>query len=103
MISVRIGNTERKIEDAGETWVNQEINRRQSDGQSVCVRITIKEGDLDMALSTPNCPMGGGGRGRMPNGHEQAVFDLWDKLGLNSGRFSGGQVVAFLKQLRRLR
>lgn len=103
MISIRIGSTERKIEDADEHWINQEINRRLADGQSVCVRVTIKEGDLDMALSTPNCPTGGGGGGRLPNAHEQAVFDLWEKLGLSSGRFAGGQVGAFVKQLRRLR
>jgi len=33
---------------------------------------------------------------------EQAVFDLWARCGLKDARFSGGNVVAFLKQLKSL-
>jgi hypothetical protein len=99
MVTIRIGNETKDFADASEDWVTQQINRRQRDGQDVCVELRIKTGGLDMAVSTPGCGSGGFG-GRPPNASEQEVFDLWRKLVL-TGRLSGGNVVAFLKQLRR--
>jgi hypothetical protein len=89
------------LENVDEHWINQQINRRREDGLSVCVRVTIKEGDLDMILSTPTCGSGGGG-GRPPRPHEKVVFDLWNRRGLNDAHFTGGNLVAFLKQLERI-
>ena len=101
MVSIRIGSEERKLEEADESWINQQINRRRADREVVCVRVTVRTGSLDLILSTPTCASGGGG-GRAPNPQEREVFDLWAKLGLNNSDFSGGNLVAFLKQLRRL-
>ncbi len=53
MIRVRIGETEKDLQNVDESWINQQINRRRADGISVCVRVIIKDRDLDMALSTP--------------------------------------------------
>jgi hypothetical protein len=44
---------------------------------------------------------GAGVRGRRPNQREQEIFDLWDKMKLNTHDFASGQIVAFLGQLRR--
>lgn len=97
MIRVQIGGSERELPNVTENWVNQQINRRRSDGHSVCVRVNIKNDLLNMTLSTPTCPTGSGGR--PPNRHEKAVFDLWEKLGLNKEGFTGGNLIAFLKQV----
>ena len=97
-IRVRIGNSERGLYDADESWVNQQINCRRQDGQQVCVRVFIKDGCVNMGLSTPGCPNSGGGS-RPPNPQEKRVFDLWNKLGLNKLEFHTGSVTAFLKQV----
>lgn len=101
MIRIRIGDEERELVSADEHWINQQINRRRADGRTVCVRVTVQEGDLNMALSTPTCGPSGGGR-RPPRPREKRVFDLWNQRGLNDADFAGGNLVAFLKQLTRL-
>jgi hypothetical protein len=53
-----------------------------------------------MTLSSISCK-GGGGGGRPPNKQEEAVFDLWDRVGMDNARFTSGNLLAFLKQLRR--
>jgi len=99
MVTIRIGNETKNFADASEDWVTQQIHRRQRDGQDVCVEVRIQTSGLDMAVSTPGCASGGSG-GRAPNANEQEMFDLWRKLVLTA-RLSGGNVIAFLKQLRR--
>lgn len=101
MIKIQIANVVKEIDGVDEQWINQQINLRRKDGLSVCVRITIQEGDLDMVLSTPTCGSSGGG-GRQPRPQEKRVFDLWAHRGLDDEKFSGGNVVAFLKQLKQL-
>jgi hypothetical protein len=102
MITVRIGTDEKDMSNSiDEQWINQEINRRRRDGETVCVRVTIHDADVQMMLSTPSCG-GGGGAGRPPNVAEKEIFDLWAHRDLNQPGFTGGNVVAFLKQLRSL-
>ena len=97
MIRVRIGDAERELSIVSESWVNQQINRRRADGQNVCVRVIIRQDQLNMTLSTPSCQKGSGGR--PPNRHEEQIFTLWEKRGLNKDQFTGGNLIAFLKQL----
>jgi len=98
MIKVQIGESELELSNTTENWINQQINRRRADGLSVCVRVKINYSCLNMMLSTPTCPTGCSG-GRAPNRYEKEVFDLWEKRGLNKEYFTGGNLVAFLKQL----
>lgn len=100
IIRIKIGESERELAKASESWINQQINRRREDRISVCVRVKIQNSRLNMVLSTPTCPSGNGGR--PPTMYEQEVFDLWEKRGLNSSNFTGGHLVAFLKQLKNL-
>jgi len=100
MITVTVGNVDRPLEEATPDWINHQINRRRGDGISVCVRVTIKEGDVNVILTTPSC--NGTGGGRQPNPREQAILDLWHHRGLREPDFTGGNVVAFLRQLSRL-
>ena len=104
MIQIIIGSSERQfnsVRDIDESWIAQQVNRRQSDGQNVCVRVFIKQDTIDIGLSTPACSKGGGGS-RRPRPQEQAVFDLWRERGLNQADFGGGNVIAFFRQLCKL-
>ena len=101
MITIRIGGNARSLEDIrsiDESWINQQINRRRAENQPVCVQLSIKEGSLNMQLSSSDCPSSGGGR--PPTQQEQQIFDLWEKVGMRKSEFHGGNFVAFLKQLR---
>ncbi len=101
MIKIIIGEAERELGAIDESWVTQQINRRRADGLSVCVRVFVKEGGLDMILSTPNCEPIGGGR-RPPRPDEKSVINLWEQEKLNEPDFTGGNLIAFLKQLRQI-
>jgi hypothetical protein len=101
MITIKLGTSEQRLDSIDESWINQQINGRRRDGQSVCVRVSINDGPINMALATPNCS-GGGGGSRLPNQQEERIFDLWNKHDLNKPEFTGGNLIAFLKQLRRL-
>jgi hypothetical protein len=100
MVTIRIGNDSRRLEDADESWITQQIVNRQREGLPVCVEVMINTGTLNVRLSTPAC--GGGSGGRAPRPDEAAIIDLWSKHKLNLTDFSGGSVIAFIKQLGRL-
>lgn len=100
MIKVQVGEAVKDYDDVTECWIIQQINDRRHSGQSVCVRVTIKKDSLNMILSTSGCPIAPS-KPRQPNPSEAEIFGLWDHLGLNDEKFSPGNVVAFLKQLRR--
>jgi hypothetical protein len=103
MITITVGTESRRFEDFTEQWITQQIQRRREDGAASCVTVTIDQPPLNLVLRTPGCNSfgNGSGPGRAPSPQEKQVFDLWDRLGLNDVRFSGGNVIAFLKQLRR--
>lgn len=98
MIRVQIGENERKLDEASPQWINEQINRRRADGNPVCVRVLIDTGAVNLALATGDCP-GGGGGGRPPNDQEKEILQTWEKLHLNSSDFTGGNLIAFLRQL----
>lgn len=100
MILVRIGEEERQYDNADEHWIAQQLNRRRNDGITPCIKVSIHQGGLNMALATAGCVSGGGG-GRPPTSQEKAIFDLWQSRGLNDPNFNLGNLMAFLKQLKR--
>ena len=100
MITVKIGQEQCGIDEVTEQWINEQFRRRRADGSQVCVQVILRTDWLNMTLSTPEC-QGGGGGGRPPNEKERQLFDLWADRGLNDLRLSSGNLVAFLKQLRR--
>jgi hypothetical protein len=99
MISVRIGQEERSVDQASDQWINEQLRRRRADGASICAQVILRTDALNMVLSTPQCQ--GGGRGRPPNEKERQLLDLWQDRGLNEADFSGGNLIAFLHQVRR--
>ncbi len=101
MIIVSIGEEQRSLQEATPAWINEQIQRRRADGQLICAKVLIQQGGLNMSLATPCCasPQGGG---RPPNPNEKELFALWGDRGLNAPHFTGGNLVAFLEQLRHL-
>jgi hypothetical protein len=101
MITIRIGSETKNLTDYSDNWIAEQFNRGRHDSQSICAEVAIKTNGLDIRLGTPGCGGGGGSR-RLPNGREQEVFDLWNKHRLNEPGFNAGNLIAFLKQLKRL-
>ncbi|MCL4560111.1 MAG: hypothetical protein M1281_05805 [Chloroflexi bacterium] len=101
MITIKIDNEEHILKEADEYWINQRINRRREDGLSVCVIVTIIENDVNIQLLTPTCYSSGGGSKPL-NMSESRVVDLWNQRGLNRSDFTGGNLIAFIKQLQNL-
>jgi hypothetical protein len=99
MVKIKIENEEHNIDDIDPSWINQQINRRRKDGP-VCVRVTINTNTIDMTLSSGDCPRVGG-RGHQARPQEKEIFALWDKHGLNGTDFPSGQLVTFIKQLKK--
>ena len=97
-IRVKIGSVERDIKEADPNWINEQINRRRADGAPVCVQVTITRESVDLLLSTSDCPRFAGGS-RSLSAQENEIFDRWNKLHLSDKDFSGGNLVAFLRQI----
>lgn len=98
-VRIVVGSSEREIKNIDPNWINEQVNRRRNEGVPVCVRILIDEGDINLSLTTSDCPSSGGVR-RTLTGSENEVLNLWNKLHLSETDFSSGNLVAFLKQLR---
>ena len=97
MIKVRIGDFEKELSDVREAWINEQISRRRRERQSICAQVTIDKPPLHMVLSTPGC--GGSGAWRPPNSQEQRILELWGKHRLNRTEFTGGNLIAFLRNV----
>lgn len=62
-IRIRIGQEERDLNQADEHWITSRIRQQEADHGSVCIRVFIKAGDVDIILSSGGCPTSGGGGG----------------------------------------
>ncbi len=102
MISIRINGEQRSYSERIESWINEQINRRRHSQGLVCVEVSVNLPLLNVLLRTPGC-VGNGAAGalRQLTSVEERIFELWNHLGLNDSNFTSGQVIAFLKQLRR--
>lgn len=98
-IRVKIGSIEKDIADVDPNWVNEQINRRRDDGAAVCVQVTIDKESVHLHLITSDCPHSGGSN-RLLSTQENETISLWNKLHLDEENFSGGNLVAFLRQIR---
>lgn len=105
MLKVKIGTTElvyddlREIEEAR---ILQLIALLRREHQQVCVLVTIEEYPVNLFLPAGACTGVGGGVHRELRPEEQRIVDVWEKHKLNNTNFNDGELIAFLKQLRRL-
>lgn len=102
MISVRINGEERQYSQGIEPWINEQINRRRQSNGMILVEVSINMAPLNMLLRTHRAITNNASQSfRSPTSAEQRIFGLWGSMGLNDPDFTGGQIIAFLRQLRR--
>lgn len=97
MVKVRIGDVEKDSHDVNEGWINQQLSRERRNYQSICVQVTIDEPPVNMSLASPGCSSTGGNR--TLNDRERRIVELWRKRKLNDPIPTGGNLVAFLRQI----
>jgi hypothetical protein len=98
MIFLEIGSMRRPLGEVTESWIAEQVGARRAEGQPVCLRVQIQENGYDLSLATTGCPSSG--RGRAAHPREEWILDLWNRLHLGQPGFTGGNVIAFLKQLQ---
>jgi hypothetical protein len=99
-VTITIGDVTRPLSEAGNDWINAQINGRNKDGP-VCVRVRIKGPNVDLLLTTGACSKGGGGGGvRQTSQREDDLLTAWDGKGLNAIQFPHGSLVSFINSLR---
>jgi hypothetical protein len=76
-VTVQIGTEIRSGDDASESWITDQINRRRRDDAALCVVVNVESSGVNLRLTTPACS--GGGGGRPPNRLEQEIIDLWNE------------------------
>lgn len=96
MISLKIGNEERRNGNIEKRWIAQQLNKRN--GQPVCIELVIREGDVSLPLTSGACSNTGSSGGRKPNRKELQLFKLWNHKGLNGMDIKPGMLISFLKQ-----
>jgi hypothetical protein len=102
MIKIKIADDERLGVPLDEEWVHQQINRRREAGESVCVRVSIEQNELNIMLSTKTCAA----TGRLPiiehSPLEKKILQLWRERGLDTKEFTSSNLIAFVNQLQDL-
>jgi hypothetical protein len=102
MVTIKVGSSEQQLESLDEGWLLQQIKRRRRDGERVCVIVEIDDSPINLIFPTKGCARGGGSSARAYTAEEQRVIDLWQKHHLDELEFKEGELIAFLKQLRRI-
>lgn len=97
-VALCIGGEEREWSSVTDSWIRDQLGRRRADGQSVCVQLVVKGGDVDLRLSTPGCGATGSG-GRAARGVEVKILEIWREAHLNSSEFSHGNVWSMLRRV----
>ena len=101
MIKVQIAGIEQELSGLSESWIHQQIKLRQHDGFDVCVRVFIKTDNIDIVLSSGECPSFSGGE-RQASPLEARVFDSWNELQLKKVPINSGHLMGFLHQIKHL-
>jgi hypothetical protein len=101
MVHVSIGAENRDLRDVAPGWLRAAIEKRRHAGASVCIRVSITSGMIDMILATPDCPAVESEGIRPFRGEEIQVFHDWQAKRLDTPDFSVGELEDFLKSLRR--
>ena len=103
MITIKIGNNERRDGDINARWIQVQVNARRKAGEKICVYFKVNCGDVNLYLSSKDCPKSvGGGGGRKPNTKEEFILDEWRKKGFTDQDVNPGMVVSFWEFVKRL-
>lgn len=102
MVTFEINGSRRSGSEITPKWITEQFKIANTTGNLPCVRVEIDAPECKMPLRTPVCPQPVGGGGRAPTACEDQVFVLWDRNHLNTARYTQGNVIAFLNQLKSL-
>jgi len=94
MVSLKIGNEERRNGDIKERWIAQQLRKRND---AVCIELVIREGDVNARFQSGACSSPTD-RGPKPNRKESQLFELWDQKGLNGKEINPGMLNSFLNK-----
>lgn len=100
MITLQIGTSERRDGEIEKRWIQDQVNSRKKNGESVCVRIHIQCGDVNLRLKSRDCSKSTGGS-RPLNNKEQHIVDEWTQKGFPNKDINPGMVVSFWEFLKR--
>jgi hypothetical protein len=81
--------------------VNQHINQRRADNHRLRAGYSSMNATRTSRFALPRAP-GTVPGWRQPDQREERIMKLWRARGLDQPDFSGGNVVAFLHQLRHM-
>ena len=101
MIKIQIAGIEEDLSGLSESWIHEQVKLRQKDGLSVCVRVFIKTSNVDIVLSSGECPTFEG-KSRRATSLENQLFDRWNHFRLKEEPINSGRLVAFLHQVKDL-
>lgn len=100
MISISVGDQRVLLEDFRDNWLFEQVERASERTGPVCARVDIDHGPVKLALTTPGC--GGGGGGRPPRLQEAKIIEHWNNRGLSRPGWSPGELIRFLADLGNL-
>jgi len=101
MSTIRIGTAERRLGEATDHWVENEVKSQRKHNPNLCVMLTLHCNSINMTLSTPGCA-GPGGGGRPPNAKERELFDEWNQRGLQMPDWQLHALVRFVNHVKHL-
>lgn len=101
MITVTMAGMKQSLEGLSESWLHEQIQRRQRAGEQVCVEVLVRTADMNVGVSSGACPTGKNST-RRPTDKERQVVELWAHFGLDDRVLNSGKLVAFLSRLRAL-
>lgn len=102
MISIRINGEEQRNANITEQWIAEQINNRKHTGQTICVVFQIRCGDINVNLSSGECPPAGNGKPVSSfNAKTQKVIKVWEDRGLREKKVNTGRVISFWKFLKK--
>ena len=105
MIKVKVGGTELaydSVREVEESRILGMISALRREGQPVCVLVTVEQYPVDLLLPAGACTGMSNGVRRPLKPEEQRIIEVWERHKLNRADFHEGELIAFLKQLRRL-
>jgi hypothetical protein len=100
-VTVTFGSSSRQNNAITAGWIHSEMEAQERAGLPICATVRVEGSGIDLALPAGSCPRGGEG-GRQLTAAENDAVELYHRRHLDEGRFSPGELEAFVKQAMRL-
>ena len=100
-VTVTFGSETKQNHAITAGWIHGAMEAQRRAGQPVCGTVRVEGSGIDLRLPVGSCP-GGSGGGRPLTSAESDVVELYRRQHLDHGRFSPGELEAFVKHVIRL-